>query len=259
MPDTMAVTRGWRYEGYEGGIEDSLILIDGRQIGGAYHCQDETWASYGPCGYSFKHATREDAEAVQADMYVTNPDLYDRLNADHQAKMAAELAEREAEFEARCAAREEAERRARLGDDEPGVTVWTLPAYHVLYADLEEIDAVSTWFTANGVRDVDALQEVRVEQRADRMAIVWEVPTSKVRGLSGSLTHVVTLATDPPVIATLDRPELHAVLGEHWPARFPLIDFGQRMACGACTHAATKGDMVLWPCPIVENAIRIGP
>ena len=34
--NTFTVTRGWRYEGFEGGTEDSLVLVDGQKIGGAY-------------------------------------------------------------------------------------------------------------------------------------------------------------------------------------------------------------------------------
>lgn len=83
------VTRGWRYIGYEGGIEDSVILIDGQQVGGCYHCADATWASYGPAAYSFGHPTREEAEEVQVRQYLTDPDHYDRLNAEYRAEQEA--------------------------------------------------------------------------------------------------------------------------------------------------------------------------
>lgn len=259
-------TRVWRYKGYEGGIEDSLIFVDGEQIGGAYFCADETWASWGPATMSFGHPTREAAEAIQLRQYATNPDLYDRLNAVHRAELAAEQAQREAEQQTRIAELEAADRRRRLGDDEPGPTVWTLPAYHVLYAPLAEVAAVSAWFAANGLDEASSVHEVRVEQRVTRRAVVFEEPTpeaSLIHALGqgrvkSTRTRVVTLSTEPPEIHTPARLDLHELLEEHWPSRFPLIDFGQRMACGTCTRSvgATVADqMVLWPCPEVAGAI----
>jgi hypothetical protein len=105
---TGAVTRTWRYAGYEGGIEESLILVDGQQIGGVYPCSynpahqiegwghndgdqtGESWASWGPRGYSFGHATREAAEQAQIREYFANPDLFDRVNAQDRAERAIE-------------------------------------------------------------------------------------------------------------------------------------------------------------------------
>jgi hypothetical protein len=124
---TFEFTRGWRYQGFEGGIEDSLILVDGEQIGGVYLCANLTWASYGPLGYVFDYPTREAAERAQLREYVTNPDLFDRLNAEARAERDAEQARRDAEQDARAPAREADDRRRRLGDDEPGPTIWTLP------------------------------------------------------------------------------------------------------------------------------------
>lgn len=265
---TFTTTRAWRYDGYEGGIEDSLILVDGRRIGGAYHCADGTWASYGPAAYSFDHPTREAAEQEQVREYATNPDLYDRINAQARAEEAAETSRRESERDARIAEIDAADRLERLGDDEPGPTVWTLPAYHVLYAPMTEVDAVTAWFTANGIEGVISDREVRVEQRATRRVAVYEEYTPaaalalalgarRSRGAT-TQTRVVTLAAEPPTITTPARPDLHAVFEQHWPARFPLIDFGANTACGECTHeaAATTVDaMVLWPCPKATAAI----
>lgn len=51
--------------------EDFRLLVNGEFIGGTYFASaedvkdGERWVSYGPAGYSFKHHTREDAEAVQ--------------------------------------------------------------------------------------------------------------------------------------------------------------------------------------------------
>lgn len=280
------VARAWRYESYEGGIEESLILVDGEQIGGVYHCSynpaesagwghndgdctGESWASYGPRGYSFGHATREAAESIQVREYVTNPDHFDQLNAEYRAEREAEQLAREAEEEARIAELEDADRRRRLGDDESGPTTWILPAYHVLYAAMDEVEAVSSWFRANDIHDVSAIHDVRVEQRATRRVIVYEAPTAEAafihalsgRGSNSTETHVVTLMVEPPGISTHARSDLHDLLDKHWPSRFPLIDYGARSACGHCTHevhATVADEMILWPCPVVVNAIE-GP
>lgn len=273
---TSAVTRAWRYEGYEGGIEDSLILVDGEQIGGVYFCSynpaeavgwghndgghsGETWTSYGPRGYSFGHPTRETAEETQVREYATNPDLYDRRNEQDRAEKRAEQDRQEAELQQLEDEREEQARRRRLGDDEPGPAVWTLPAYHVLYAPMAEVEAVSKWFTANDLTYVNAIHGVRVEQRATRWAVVYEAVKPQAHSYgSATETHVVTLAERPPVITTPDRPDLHELLKQHWPSRFPLIDFGATMACGHCTRearAAGSAVLVSWPCPAVDSAV----
>ena len=274
---TFRVTRAWRYEGYEGGVEDSLILVDGQQIGGAYRCvyspagsagwgrgngtkSGESWASYGPNGYTFGHPTRKAAERIQVREYVTNPDLFDRVNAMDRAARAAEEAERAADAERRRAEHEAEERRQRLGDDDPGPAIWALPAYHALYAPLDETRLVSEWLAANDIGDLSAAHEVRVEQRAGRKAIVYEAVRLIAAGRTGAETDtkVITLSCEPPGIVTPARPDLHDLLEEHWPTRFPLIDFGQSMACGKCTRTAKAtipGQMILWPCPTVAAAI----
>jgi hypothetical protein len=274
---TFEVTRAWRYDGYEGGIEESLVLVDGQQIGGVYAGgynpaqsipgwglddggeSGENWISWGPRGLSCGHASREAAEIAQVREYAANPDLYDRLNAVDRDERAAEAAKREAEIKARYDAWEAERRRERLGDDEPGPVVWTLPAYHALYADLPEVTAVGEWAGANGAENVSAIHEVRVEQRATRRAIVFESPASRQ---DGTETWVVTLKPEPPEITTPPRPDLHGLLDEHWPARFPLIDYGLSMACGKCTReakATTEAQMVSWPCPVVASAISNAP
>lgn len=270
MPTTRAqftVTRMWQYEGCEGGIEDSLILVGGQQIGGAYYCANGLWASYGPCGYASGHRTREAAEQVQVREYATNPDLYDRINADVRAGEEAELARQ------RAGQRHRGDQLRRPGDDEPGQTVWTLPIYHVLHAPMEEVNAVCEWFAANGINGVLTDHEVRVEQRASRRAIVYQTCTAAASwvmalgdrgGCPRNLTtetRVVTLATEPPVIAAPARPDLHGLFEQHWPARFPLVDFGVSVACGHCTReagATVPAGMVLWPCSTVRDGIRLG-
>jgi len=103
------VRRKWRFEGYEGGIEESLILVDGEEIGGVYRGEDNpaqtagwgwddggkrgpNWISWGPRGLSCGHRTRALAEQAQVRMYVTNPDLYDRWRVMQRAEREAELA-----------------------------------------------------------------------------------------------------------------------------------------------------------------------
>ena len=216
------------------------------------------------------HPTREAAEQAQVREYATNPDLFDRQFAQDRAEREAEQARLDAETDARVAGLEAEERRQRLGDDEPGQTVWTLPAYHVLYAPMAEVDAVAAWFAENGVGySVVATHEVRVEQRATRRVIVFET-TARPYFIARScrtVARVVTLTTDPPEITTPARPDLHELLEEHWPTRFPLIDFGQSSACGVCTQSVNAKrksstapyDVVPWPCPDVEAAIQSGP
>lgn len=156
------------------------------------------------------------------------------------------------------------DRLRRLGDDEPGLTVWTLPAYHALYAPMTEVDAVSAWFAANEITYVSGCHEVRVEQRASRLAAVYEAvcrPWAQGRSLETE-TRVVTLTTGLPVITTPARPDLHELLEMHWPATFPLIDFGAAAACGHCTRearATLAADMVHWPCPVVAAAMDNPP
>ncbi|GAA4931993.1 hypothetical protein HD597_012854 [Nonomuraea thailandensis] len=281
---TFAVTRRPRYEGYDDlhgtaklAPDEFLILIDGAEIGGTYWCSynpaasagwgsndgglpGESWASWGPRGLSCGHPTREAAEHAQVREYVTDPDGHDRQAAMARAEQQAEQARRQAEREAEDERREAERRRERLGDDEPGPTVWTLPSYHALYADADEVVAVADWLEANGIEDVSGQHEVRVEQRATRRAAVYEAPLWVWNGRSSTTTEtrVVTLVTDPPTITAPDRPDLHEVFAEHWPARFPLIDFGLSIACAKCTRdakATIAEQMAAWPCAVVEKAI----
>jgi hypothetical protein len=282
---TIEATRQPRYEGDDSlhgsaryAPDDFLILVDGLVVGGTYWCSynpavavpgwgwddggiaGESWASWGPRGLSCGHPTREAAEQAQVREYATNPDLYDRRiameEAGREAAAARQQAQRDAEYE-RC---EAARRRERLGDDEPGPVIWTLPAFHALYADMTEVNAVSAWIRANGLEHVSGRHEVRVEQRATRRVAVFEKPTAVWNGRSteSTETHVVTIVTDPPAVTTPARPDLHGLFAEHWPSWFPLIDFGQSVACGKCTqevHATVSEKMVTWPCPTVEQAI----
>jgi hypothetical protein len=105
--NTFKVRRTWRYAGYEGGIEDSLILVDGQQIGGAYRADGNPaqtvgwgwddggkrgacWISWGPRGLSCGHRSRAAAEQAQVREYAANPDLFDRLFATERAEREAE-------------------------------------------------------------------------------------------------------------------------------------------------------------------------
>jgi hypothetical protein len=285
---TLEVTRAPRYEGCDSlngskrdAPDDFLILVDGQEIGSTYWCArnpaasvgwgwddgglpGESWASWGPRGLSCGHPTREAAEQAQAREYASDPDGYDRKIARGRETRAAEAARREAERQAEAEQRETERRRARLGDDEPGPAVWVLPAFHALYADLDEVRAVSAWFEANGLEGVTGTDQVRVEQRAGRRAAVYERPVWIYNGRStkATETHVTTVTTDPPPLTAPDRPDLHPLFAEHWPSRFPLIDFGQTAACGKCTRdarATTADTMVPWPCPPAEKAIAAGP
>ena len=55
--------------------EDFLLFIDGRRVGGTYRCADGTWTSWGCCGASPGHPTREAAEQAQVDGYPGGPGL----------------------------------------------------------------------------------------------------------------------------------------------------------------------------------------
>lgn len=63
------ITRRPEHDGHDDpATEDYLILIDGNQLGGTYHCPGPDggrWASWGPAGLSMGHRGREDAERVQ--------------------------------------------------------------------------------------------------------------------------------------------------------------------------------------------------
>lgn len=107
--DSFKVTRGWRYEDDHGRYAESVILVDGRKIGGAYRGESNPaqtvgwgwddggkrgagWISYGPRGLSCGHRTRAAAEQAQVRQYATNPDLYDRYFAQERAEREAEAA-----------------------------------------------------------------------------------------------------------------------------------------------------------------------
>ncbi|MFB4285226.1 hypothetical protein ACBJ59_58895 [Nonomuraea sp. MTCD27] len=203
-------------------------------------------------------------EQAQVREYATDPDGYDRQAAMARAEQQAEQAQRQAEREAEEERREAEQRCERLGDDEPGPVVWALPVFFALYADADEVEAVANWLEANGLEDVSGRHEVRVEQRATRRAAVYEAPVWVWNGRSSTTTetHVVTIVTDPPPITAPDRPDLHEVFAEHWPARFPLVDFGLGIACAKCTRDAKvtiSDQMVPWPYAVVEKAITNGP
>lgn len=279
---TFEVTRGWKYPEYTGGIEDGLILVDGRRIGGTDWCggpdipDGREWASYGPAGYLYDDecgfATREDAEQAQVREYATNPDLFDRINDQAEAELAAERAERERRVDAEHARREAERLRKRLGDDEPGPTIATVPAFHHLYAPYDETVAVADWLAAHDLEgEVSGCHPIRVEQRAERRVIVFEEPTPLAQ-LAAAMhqrsthdgrmrfveTRVVTLVADPPPITVPDRPDLVDVFAVHFPTQFPLIDYARDVACGHCTqeaHATVPDQMVLWRCPTVTAAI----
>lgn len=89
------------------------------------------------------------------------------------------------------------------------------------------------WLEANEIEDLSCRRGVRVEQRANRRVVyercswVWNG-----RATSRTETHVVTIVTGPPLVTAPSRPDLHALLDEHQPSQFPLIDFGASVACG---------------------------
>ena len=251
---------------------DELILVDGFQIGGTYVCTGETrdtWASYGPAGCSLRHPTRQAAIDVQVREYAIDPSLHDRIVADALAEEQAERARQGARLAEQREQRETERRRARLGDDEPGPTILTVPAYHALYADPDETLRVGQWLDAHGIAEASAIHEIRVEQRATRRVIVYEVPgrSCHTGRDTPTETHVVSLTVDPPRIGTPARPDLHALLEEHWPTRFPLIDYGQSLACPRCTRSrrdlgAGEGlddTLAAWPCAPVIEAIANAP
>lgn len=205
---------------------------------------------------SFGHPSREAAEHAQLREYATNPDLFDRRNDQDQAELDARIAREQAEDDRREAEREHTDRLRRLGDDQPEPTVWTLPAYHAVYAPIGEVEAVSEWFTAHDMTYVSATHPVRVERRATRDAIVYEAVTKPWwQGHSlDTETRVVTLVAPSPEITNRDLSRLHELWKRHWPGRFPLLDFGATIACGSCTRE-TKGTIVPWPCPAVRQEI----
>jgi hypothetical protein len=258
---TMEVTRAPVHDGWDelGGPtaqgEDFLLLVDDVVIGGTYWCEadyvadGQRWASYGPAGLSMGHPSREVAEHVQVAVYATEPDLYDRLIREEEAERVDAAARLEDERRLRDAER----RQQRLGADEPGPTIWTVPAYHYLYADLDDVDRVNQWLVTHGLHGVDGLQPIRVEQRADRWVIVAEVLTGNGRATQ---TTVVTLTTRPPNVAAVARPDLHDLLDEHYPTRFPLIDSAQNIGCAKCTRETADHTVMPWHCPIVSAAIH---
>lgn len=260
MTAVVQVTRVPQYEGYEtlGGPntpgEDFYLLVDGRQIGGTYWCgadyiaDGQRWASWGVAGLSLRNRTREAAEQVQVTVYLADRAGCDRRLAEDEAQLAAERAARLASEEAEDRAWQEEQRRARQGDDEPGPTVWALPTHHFLFAPTADVVAVKAWLDVHGLDDVSGAHEIRVEQRERRRVIVCErapyAPWSSRRQ-----TWAVTCLADPPVVDCAPRPDLVALLGTHFPARFPLIDFGQDYGCVKCTREL--GDptaLAPWPC-----------
>jgi hypothetical protein len=265
-PPTMQVTRQPQYPDFTelGGPnapgEDYLILVDGKAIGGTYWCgaddipDGQRWASWGPAGLSLRHPDRESAERIQVREYAVNPDVVDRQIAEQERAAQAERA-RQAAAAAESAAQR---RRDRLGDDAPGPTVWALPSHHVLYGAEQDIATVATWLRAHGIDDADGLHEIRVEQRAHRRVIVFHrthpwSPTTEA--------WAVTCTIDPPHVDTTPRPDLVDLLAEHYPTKFPLIDFGRQDACAACTRALTGPvEVTPWPCAIFTAARKLpGP
>ncbi len=277
---TFKVTRGWENSEYTGGQEDGVIFVDGRRIGGTYWCgpqpRSRRWASYGPAGALYGERgfpTRDAAEAAQVREYATNPDEYDRLNDQANALLAADEAERQARHDAETARLDAEDRLRRLGDDEPGPTVWTCPAFHHMYAPAREVRLVHSWLRFHGLEgEVSGLHPIRVERRATRTVIVYERPTDMVQlaaamgqnvthegWLKAVETHVTTLVEDPPTITVPDRPDLHPVFAEHRPVKFPLIDFGRNVACSCCTkNSGDVTSVIAWPCDVVETAIEKG-
>jgi hypothetical protein len=247
--------------------EDYYLLVDGQRIGGTYWCSSDDipagkkWASWGAAGYTLYRPSREAAEAVQVREYVTNPSEFDRINADYERERIAEAERREAERREADAEWAEARRIKREGEDGPGETLWTLPAYHFLVAaDLTDVTAVKAWLDAHDLDDVSGVHPIRVEQRRTRRVIVFE------RGRFGRIgktteTWAVTCHTDPPAVDTTPRPDLVELITSHahYPARFPLIDFGQDYACGPCTkELGSATGMVLWECPAFRAAREEG-
>lgn len=234
--------------------EDYLLLVDDRVIGGTYWCgadyipDGQRWASWGPAGLSMRHHDRQDAERVQVRAYAINPDVADRAIADEDREATAERA-RQAAADAE---RAEQLHRERLGDDEPGPNLWVLPSHHLMFAAEENVVAVKAWLDAHDLDEVSGLHEIRVEQRAGRRVIVYERARLWARPTE---TWVVTCLLDPPPVDTTPRPDLIALLTEHDPTRFPLIDYGAQYACSACTRVFTGPAAVTpWPCPVFTAA-----
>jgi hypothetical protein len=276
QPRSFEVTRKPRYDGEDslhGGKQyapdDFLILIDGEPVGGTYWggASDGPghWHSWGPAGYSLGHMSREDAERAQVREYAINPSLIDRINAD--ADREQEEAERQ-----RAAEAETQDRIRRLGDDEPGPVIWSLPACHVLYAPMGEVEAVGAWLAGEGIDNLVNWHDAHLERRTDRMALVYEAETAmaalghmmgrRSAFTSATETRAVTVTTEPPRITVPPRPDLLPVFTEHYPGKFPLVDFGLNTVCTGCTHAAeavTADQMVRWPCAVVEAAVSNRP
>lgn len=278
---TFAVSRAPEHEGYDSlhgskkqAPDDFLIVVDGEAIGGTYwgaaYEGPGKWHSWGPAGLSMGHMSREDAEQAQVRAYAINPDLSDRVRADERRRREAEIARREAEIARQEEEWAERDRRRRLGDDEPGPVSWTLPACHHLYAPIDEVRAVAAWLADNGIEDLSGWQEAHLEQRAGRMALVYEAPTALASlardfGARGHAlvdyteTRAATVTTAPPQITVPVRPDLRPVFNDHYPTKFPLIDFGFSIACATCIKAAkavVADQMVAWPCDVVEAAIN---
>lgn len=238
--------------------EDYLIVVDDMVIGGTYWCSadyvpdGQRWASWGPAGLSMRHPDREAAEQVQVRAYAVNPDVTDRAVEQDQRTAAAEQARRDAESAERAAQ----QRRRRLGDDEPGPTVWTLPSHHFLFAAHADVAAVAAWLGAHDLDEVSGLHEIRVEQRAARRVIVVErVVLRRLASATETQTWVVTCTADPPAVDTTPRPDLVALLAEHYPTTFPLIDYGREHACATCTRQHTGPVAVTpWPCAVFVAA-----
>jgi hypothetical protein len=253
---TMQVSRRPRFPGSTdlGGPdtpgEDYLIVVDGAVIGGTYWCgaddvpHGRRWASWGPAGLSMGHRRRETAEQAQVRAYVVNPDVTDREIAEEQRAVVARRARKDAE----TADRTEQRRRRRLGDDLPGPAIWTLPSHHFLFAADADVAAVAAWLGLHGLEEVDGLHEIRIEQRASRRVIAVER-----RAWAGEATEtwVTTCTAAPPPVDTTARPDLVALLAEHHPTTFPLIDYGREVACAACTRQLTGPTTVTaWPCAV---------
>ncbi|MEV4212558.1 hypothetical protein [Micromonospora sp. NPDC049662] len=228
--------------------DDFHLLVDDAVVGGTYWCgagdipDGQRWASWGPAGLSMRHRTRADAEQVQVRAYAVNPDVVDRQIAERRREAAAEATLRDAGKAARAQAR----RAVRLGADEPGPTVWALPSYHFLFGAHDEVATVAGWLGAHQLHRVSGRHEIRIEQRAARRVVVVE----ELVGWSSSATQtrVVTCTIDPPPVDTTPRPDLVDLLVQHYPTTFPLIDFGQQLACAACTKHTSPRAVTPWPC-----------
>ncbi|MFD6565410.1 hypothetical protein [Micromonospora profundi] len=238
--------------------EEYLIVVDDTAIGGTYWCgadyiaDGQRWASWGPAGLSMRHPTREDAEQAQVRAYAADPGVVDRQIAAERRENAAAAARQDA------ADAEQAKARLveRVGADSPGPTVWALPSHHYLTGDQDDVAAVTAWLHAHGLYRVSGRHEVRVEQRTSRRVIVVE----ELHGWSddATQTRVVTCTVDPPVVDAPPRPDLVELLDTHYPTTFPLIDFGQNVACVACTRHTSPQAVTVWPCPVFVAAAGRG-